>query len=835
MTTSSPSIPSARQIDWRFLLPRARNTAFEHLVLLGGSPDVEHMLVDFGVARRVSCAPQRGVPTDAVIALAGTTIALEEATRDLTQDGVLYWEVDRLTAAHAATTPARATRRLARLGLNPAAAYWVKPGFRSRQMYVPLECAGALRWYLDTLFRTPTRLRHTARNAMIAASACCRLSTLAPRYAMTAVRGERRLPAVVERAMSEGMAIPSEVHAMMLAYGETEWNRIVILLFEPDRHTPTFAIKLPRTPEFNKEVEWEHAILETLAADLPASITQSIPRSRKFQWNGLSVSSETCVTGSSLNSRTGPASDGALNDLGLAVGWLTEFHRHTTVERLPARDWMRRHFIEGTRDEYAATFDLTQQEAQLFDAVAASIERLGAETLPIVWQHADLGPPNVYIDAGKIGVIDWETARRGPALSDLLYFAADWSAAAAGRVTDSARRDHFEALYCRAVQPGTLAHSVHTEIARYMRHLDIAPSLVPVLLVVTFVEKALERVRRLTRLGSVGPADRQSNRFVTYVGLLARNSGALFAPAAAIDDRRSTIGEVTVAVATMNRPHELARCVNAVLSGSVLPAELLVIDQSDDSATADMVAASGWDRIVPTRHIRQARRGLAASRNAAITHARCPIVAFTDDDCVPGEAWLAGILAGFDTAERPDAVTGRVLPLGPERPGFYAVSTRASTIRAVYRGRTLPWAVGSGGNTAAKRDWLLRIGGFDERLGAGSPGLAAEDMDLFYRLLRSGAIVRYEPEAVVFHERQDGRRRLASRPSYGYGMGAFCALWARRRDPYAVWILGRWCYDRARALAASCVRGRWRRVHEESLMLRGAMRGLAYGLTQSEG
>lgn len=291
--------------------------------------------------------------------------------------------------------------------------------------------------------------------------------------------------------------------------------------------------------------------------------------------------------------------------------------------------------------------------------------------------------------------------------------------------------------------------------------------------------------------------------------------------------------DVTVAIATMDRPASLARCVRAVLDGHTLPADLVIVDQSENGATAELVANADWDTAVPIAYVRQSRRGLAASRNAAIAHASRPIVVFTDDDCIPDEGWIAGIVDAFNGAENPDAVTGRVLPFGPEQPGLYAVSVRASRERVAYRGRSLPWAVGSGGNTAVRKDWLERIRGFDERLGAGSPGLSAEDMDLFYRLLRAGATVRYEPDAVVFHERQDARRRLASRTAYGFGMGAFCAMWARRRDGYAIWMLSRWCFDRGYTLLAACARRRWRRVREELLMLQGAARGIVHGITHA--
>lgn len=288
--------------------------------------------------------------------------------------------------------------------------------------------------------------------------------------------------------------------------------------------------------------------------------------------------------------------------------------------------------------------------------------------------------------------------------------------------------------------------------------------------------------------------------------------------------------QVTVALSTMNRSASLERCVTAILGGDTLPLELVIVDQSSDAVTERLVRNAGWHRTVLVRYVRQAARGLAASRNAAIAHASQPIVAFTDDDCVPHVRWLTGTLAAFEGPHVPDGVTGPILPLGVDRPGLHATSARTSRVRGVYRHCALPWAVGSGGNMAVKRAWLERAGGFDERLGAGAPGRSAEDMDLLYLLVRAGATLQYEPDAIVFHERKDAAGFLATRESYGFGMGAFCALWLRRHDAYASWILARWCADRGVSLLKACARRRWRRAGAELRMLRGAASGVAYGL-----
>jgi GT2 family glycosyltransferase len=287
--------------------------------------------------------------------------------------------------------------------------------------------------------------------------------------------------------------------------------------------------------------------------------------------------------------------------------------------------------------------------------------------------------------------------------------------------------------------------------------------------------------------------------------------------------------DLTVAIATMGRPSALARCLRAVLDGATLPAELVIIDQSTDDATERVVRRMASSSAVRVDYVRQPRLGLAASRNAAIAASTRPIVAFTDDDCVPDSYWLTAIISTFETDPNTDVVTGRILPLGPDQPGRHAVSCRRSCMPARFHGRSLPWTAGSGGNVAVKRSWLERVGGFDERLGAGARGLSAEDMDLLYRLLCAGAVVQYEPASIVLHERKDDAGWLATGRSYGFGMAAFCGLWLRKRELYAGWILARWCADQAAVLAMACIKRRWQRAAGQLLMLKTAAPGLLYG------
>jgi GT2 family glycosyltransferase len=289
------------------------------------------------------------------------------------------------------------------------------------------------------------------------------------------------------------------------------------------------------------------------------------------------------------------------------------------------------------------------------------------------------------------------------------------------------------------------------------------------------------------------------------------------------------IAKLTAIISTLNRPELLARCLDALLAGDVLPAEIIIVDQSADHKTG-LVVAQRTTTAVRIHYLRQEQRGLSASRNAAVGCATFPLLAITDDDCVPDKRWIAIVERVFSSVKAPDALTGRVLPLGQEVPGLYAVSSRSARQRVEFSGRVEPWLVGTGGNFAIKQEWLERVGTFDERLGAGSPGGGAEDIDLLYRLASAGARILYDPDALIYHERQSKVRRLASRLTYGRGIGVFCAKWMRRRDPYAWRILGQWLFLRARLTASALRRGRLDSVYEEWLVLQGTARGLLQGI-----
>src|SRR4029450_10552707 len=93
---------------------------------------------------------------------------------------------------------------------------------------------------------------------------------------------------------------------------------------------------------------------------------------------------------------------------------------------------------------------------------------------------------------------------------------------------------------------------------------------------------------------------------------------------------------LSVVIATLDRPDELGGALAALAAGD-LPEQVIIVDQSEGPATRAAVAA--WRDRLPMLYLHSRQRGVARSRNLALTHITCPYVAFTDDDCLVHPKW----------------------------------------------------------------------------------------------------------------------------------------------------------------------------------------------------
>lgn len=237
----------------------------------------------------------------------------------------------------------------------------------------------------------------------------------------------------------------------------------------------------------------------------------------------------------------------------------------------------------------------------------------------------------------------------------------------------------------------------------------------------------------------------------------------------------------TLIICSRNRAQLLLETVESVLSGHTVPAELLVVDQSE-SPNMTLAQMTG-DRRCDLTYLQSESIGLSRGRNIGIAAARHGVVAIIDDDMLVEPSWFGVLIRRLVDAGDRSVVTGRVLPAA-EVPGGFVSAVVTSTVPAVYEGR-IGTDVLAGGHMATFRSLLQTVGGFDERLGAGSDFPAAEDNDLGFRLLEAGARIIYVPDAIVHHRAWRKKREyLRMRWNYGLGKGGFYTKHLSLTDRY---------------------------------------------------
>jgi GT2 family glycosyltransferase len=249
------------------------------------------------------------------------------------------------------------------------------------------------------------------------------------------------------------------------------------------------------------------------------------------------------------------------------------------------------------------------------------------------------------------------------------------------------------------------------------------------------------------------------------------------------------VAAAAVVLASRNRPQMLSDAVASVLANHELPAELIIVDQSDTPHPT--LATLTTSSVCQVRYVWTREIGLSRANNTGVRCASSDVIAFTHDDVLVDPTWLGALKRGLLEAGPNAVVTGRV-PALEDVPGGFAPTVQDSETPTVYSGRpgadVLPPL-----NMALHRSVIDKIGGFDERLGPGTRYYSAEDNDFGYRVLEAGLQIVYVPQAVVRHRAWRSQREFVHlRWTYGRGQGAFYAKHLHLRDQY---MLGRAIWD----------------------------------------
>jgi glycosyltransferase involved in cell wall biosynthesis len=238
---------------------------------------------------------------------------------------------------------------------------------------------------------------------------------------------------------------------------------------------------------------------------------------------------------------------------------------------------------------------------------------------------------------------------------------------------------------------------------------------------------------------------------------------------------------VSIVIPTFNRANALRDALQGLLLSDERDFEVLIMDQSDEGSTREVVEAFGDPRFC---YHRMSRKGACPARNMGAALARADIVAFTDDDCVPAPNWTARIKQAFAEDAELAFVVGKLTapPLNGRAGDFptFEPGVLAS------RGKT-GWRIvmlSAGANMSCRKSFLRALGGFDELLGPSVPSVKGNDSSMCYKIWSGGMKWAARDDIDVLH--LNGFREEAKLQDlyigYGYGIGINYARFVRRGD-----------------------------------------------------
>jgi len=210
---------------------------------------------------------------------------------------------------------------------------------------------------------------------------------------------------------------------------------------------------------------------------------------------------------------------------------------------------------------------------------------------------------------------------------------------------------------------------------------------------------------------------------------------------------------LSVLVATRNRASSLQRALrslDAAAQAADFAVELIVVDNGSTDETAALLDA--WVRAPERVRLSAPGPGKSRALNHALSFARAPLLAFTDDDVEVEPQWYVRIVAFLTDHPEYAAAVGRVrMPPDITDPKVIARVTRYATVPLFDRGDAVRVVAELYGcNMVVRREVFATLGTFNERLGVGASG-SCEDTDLAERIRSAGMRIGYMPDAVVYH------------------------------------------------------------------------------------
>ena len=170
--------------------------------------------------------------------------------------------------------------------------------------------------------------------------------------------------------------------------------------------------------------------------------------------------------------------------------------------------------------------------------------------------------------------------------------------------------------------------------------------------------------------------------------------------------------------------------------------DVLVVDNDADASARDVCAG-----MPDVRYVLERTPGIAAARHRALQESHdCDLLQFIDDDEAPAPSWLVAMVRTWWEHDRPEVVSGTVLPRFATPPSSWVASGRFFERRDLETGT--PLGIAATNNMLIDMARVRRLGvRFDPTLGLHG----GEDTLFSVQLVRAGGRILFCREGAVYN------------------------------------------------------------------------------------